>query len=270
MCRYKIIIGLGKALVYLHGEHSGTKYVVHGDIKPSNIMLDEELNAKLGDFGLARLVDHGAAPPTTNIAMGTRGYVEPEFMETHKRCKESDVYSFGIVLLEMVTGHGPVSQPLRHRVWELYGQGKILEAASAALRSESNDRQMERVLVVGLWCTQEARSQRPPIERAMGALEHASADAVLPPDLPLMLAGAHMSEPPEQRLQIHGDLALVSSHYSNTVPATATAGEQAYGGSSSAVTAAMTSSSVHPSSATHSTNYTTCTLGAPGASMPSL
>ncbi|KAF8740725.1 hypothetical protein HU200_013777 [Digitaria exilis] len=156
-------------------KHSGTKYVVHGDIKPSNIMLDEELNAKLGDFGLARLVDHSAAARTTESVMGTPGYVEPEFAVTGKRCVESDVYSFGIVLLEIVTGHGPRSQPsLRSQVWELYGQGRVVEAASAKLMSDSeaNDLQMiQRVLVP-------ARSERPSISHAMRVLEHA--DAPLP------------------------------------------------------------------------------------------
>nr|CAB3453170.1 unnamed protein product [Digitaria exilis] len=159
----RIIIGLGKALCYLHAEHSGTKYVVHGDIKPSNIMLDEELNAKLGDFGLARLVDHSAAARTTKTLMGTEGYVEPEFLETGKRCVESDVYSFGIVLLEIVTGRRPLSQPSpRSQVWELYGQGRVVEAASAKLKSDSeaNDLQMiQRVLVVGL-CTRMRRYRR--------------------------------------------------------------------------------------------------------------
>jgi serine/threonine protein kinase len=173
MNRYRIIMGVGKALGYLHGEHCGTKYVVHGDIKPSNIMLDEELNAKLGDFGLARLVDRRAAAQTTDNVMGTQGYIEPEFVQTGKRCKESDVYSFGIVLLEMVTGIGPWRRPLRSWVWELYGQNLVLEAASATLRSESNDWQMERVLVVGLWCTHPVRSERPSIAHAMRVLEHA-------------------------------------------------------------------------------------------------
>jgi len=160
--------------------------VVHGDIKPSNIMVDEELNAKLGDFGLARLLDHRVAAQTTETVMGTKGYIEPEFVETGKRCVESDVYSFSIVLLEMVTGLGPWrnSKPLPSWVWELYaGQNtRVLEAASPALRSaavESNsDQQMERVLVVGLWCTQPARSERPSIAHAMWVLEHT--DAPLP------------------------------------------------------------------------------------------
>jgi len=135
MTRYKIIIGLGKALRYLHGEHSGTKYVVHGDIKPSNIMLDRELNTKHGDFGLARLVSQGAGHQTTEVPMGTEGYVEPEFRDTGRRCEGSDVYSFGIVLLEMVTGHTPRVVPLHDWVCALYAQNRVVDAAAEALRS---------------------------------------------------------------------------------------------------------------------------------------
>ncbi|RLN32807.1 hypothetical protein C2845_PM03G32200 [Panicum miliaceum] len=267
--RFRIIIGLGKALVYLHGEHSGTKYVVHGDIKPSNIMVDEELNAKLGDFGLARLLDHRAAAQTTETVMGTKGYIEPEFVETGKRSVESYLYSFGIVLLEMVTGVGPSRKALPSWVWELYAASqntRVLEAASPALRSESNDRQMEHVLVVGLWCTQPARSERPSIAHAMWVLEHADAPLpVLPPSHGhLTLQGGLGGESPEHRratAPLLGELSRVQSQmYYNTAPAATAAGEQGYGDAMTAVTA---SSRVHTSSAGNSTSYTTCpTTGA--------
>ncbi|CAN6210455.1 unnamed protein product [Urochloa humidicola] len=258
--RYRIILGLGKALCYLHGKHSGTKYVVHGDIKPSNIMLDEELNAKLGDFGVARLVDYRATARTTEKVMGTKGYIEPEFEQFGKRSVESDVYSFGIVLMEIVTGHGPLRPPLPSWVWDLYGQNKVLEAASATLRSESNDWQMERVLIVGLWCTLPARSERPPIAHAMHVLEHA--DAPLP-----ILTPGHIitsqnslgdSESPEHRRvtsPLLGSLSLVPSQmYSNVAPA-CTAGEQGYGNAMK--TAVTPSDRGHSSSAGNSTSYTT-------------
>jgi serine/threonine protein kinase len=106
--RYKIILGLGSALHYLHRDWD--QRVVHGDIKPSNIMLDSSYNAKLGDFGLARLGDHGAGPQTTDLVKGTMGYIDPEFVNTHRRSTESDIYSFGVVLLEIVSGRPPVDR----------------------------------------------------------------------------------------------------------------------------------------------------------------
>ena len=79
------------------------QYVVHRDIKTSNIMLDSGFNVKLGDFGLARLMDHELGPQTTGLA-GTLGYLAPEYVTTGKASRESDVYSFGVVALEIACG----------------------------------------------------------------------------------------------------------------------------------------------------------------------
>ncbi|RWR77340.1 L-type lectin-domain-containing protein [Cinnamomum micranthum f. kanehirae] len=103
--RYKIATGLASALLYLHEEWE--QCVVHRDIKSSNVMLDSNFNAKLGDFGLARLVDHEHGLQTTVIA-GTMGYLAPECVTTGKASKESDVYSFGVVALEIACGRRPV------------------------------------------------------------------------------------------------------------------------------------------------------------------
>jgi serine/threonine protein kinase len=186
--RYNIILGLGSALRYLHGEWE--QRVVHGDIKPSNIMLDSLLGTKLGDFGLARLVDHGAGLlQTTKVVLGTTGYIDPEFVNTRRPSTESDVYSFGVVLLEIVSGLRPVietperSFTLLRWVWSLYGRNAILDAADERLRGdEAEERWMERVLVVGLWCANPERSERPSVAQAMHALQ--SEETKLP-ELPL-------------------------------------------------------------------------------------
>jgi len=184
--RYQIILGLGSALRYLHQEWE--QRVVHGDIKPSNIMLDDSLVAKLGDFGLARLGDHGGRWQTTKAVMGTAGYIDPEFVNTRHPSTHADVYSFGIVLLEVVSGRSPVvllqgEAPfvLLKWVWSLYGRNAILDAADERLRSgadELRDECMERVLVVGLWCAHPDQSERPSIAQAMHVLQ--SEDARLP------------------------------------------------------------------------------------------
>ena len=110
--RYKIALGLASSLLYLHEEWE--QCVVHRDIKSSNVMLDSDFNAKLGDFGLARLVDHGKGSQTTVLA-GTMGYMDPECLLTGKASKETDVYSFGIVALEIYCGRRPVEPKAKEK-----------------------------------------------------------------------------------------------------------------------------------------------------------
>uniref|UniRef100_A0A8R7VEG0 non-specific serine/threonine protein kinase n=2 Tax=Triticum urartu TaxID=4572 RepID=A0A8R7VEG0_TRIUA len=186
--RYNIILGLGSALRYLHGEWE--QCIVHGDIKPSNIMLDSSLSTKLGDFGLARLIDHGAGSmQTTKAVLGTVGYIDPEFVNTRRPSTKSDVYSFGIVLLEITSGRRPVMETpersftLLSWVWGLYGRNAILDAADERLRGDEADaRWMERVLVVGLWCAHPDQGERPSIAQAMHVLQ---SDEMRLPALPL-------------------------------------------------------------------------------------
>jgi serine/threonine protein kinase len=102
--RHDVVLGLGSALLYLHQDWE--QCALHRDIKPSNVMLDASFHAKLGDFGLARLVDHGRRARTTAVA-GTMGYMDPECMITGRADTESDVYSSGVVLLEIACGRQP-------------------------------------------------------------------------------------------------------------------------------------------------------------------
>ncbi|TVU06476.1 hypothetical protein EJB05_49693, partial [Eragrostis curvula] len=102
--RYDIVLGIGSALWYLHQDCE--QGVLHRDIKPSNVMLDESYTAKLGDFGLARLVDHTKETHTTEPA-GTTGYMDPECTATGRFSMESDIYSFGVLLLEVACGRRP-------------------------------------------------------------------------------------------------------------------------------------------------------------------
>ncbi|KAF8731702.1 hypothetical protein HU200_015632 [Digitaria exilis] len=106
--RFRIVLDIGSGLLYLHRDCE--KCIVHGDIKPANVMLDVSHNAKLGDFGLARLVEHGGEPKTTQVVAGTLGYIDPEFINNRWPHTESDVYSFRIVLLEIACGKRPASR----------------------------------------------------------------------------------------------------------------------------------------------------------------
>uniref|UniRef100_A0A0D3HWK9 Protein kinase domain-containing protein n=1 Tax=Oryza barthii TaxID=65489 RepID=A0A0D3HWK9_9ORYZ len=191
--RHEIVLGIGSALLYLHEEWE--QCVVHRDIKPSNIMLDAAFNAKLGDFGLARLVDHGRGSHTTVLA-GTMGYMDPECMITGRANAESDVYSFGVVLLEIACGRRPIMADhqsevdedrihIAQWVWDLYGNGRILDATDRRLNGEFDGGEMEAVMVVGLWCAHPDRSLRPTIRQAVGVLRGEAPPPSLPARMPV-------------------------------------------------------------------------------------
>ncbi|CAN0865080.1 L-type lectin-domain containing receptor kinase IX.1 [Linum grandiflorum] len=187
--RYKIAQGLASGLLYLHEEWE--QCVVHRDIKSSNVMLDSNFNAKLGDFGLARLVDHELGSQTTVLA-GTMGYLAPECVTTGKASKESDVYSFGVVCLEIACGRKPVDpkQELRkvrlvEWVWDLYGQGEILEAVDWKLGGGLDSEEVERLMIVGLWCCHPDEMNRPSIRQVISVLKMEAPLPSLPAKLPV-------------------------------------------------------------------------------------
>ncbi|KAM7470576.1 hypothetical protein LguiA_008759 [Lonicera macranthoides] len=194
--RFKIAQGLASALLYLHEEWE--QCVVHRDIKSSNVMLDTNFNAKLGDFGLARLVDHEKGAQTTVVA-GTMGYMAPECMETGKASKESDVFSFGVVALEIACGRKPVDFKVHESqirmvewVWNLYGSGELLDAVDPKMDSDSDDQEMERLMIVGLWCAYPDWKLRPSIRQAIHVL---NLEAPLP-NLPSKMPVATYFPPP--------------------------------------------------------------------------
>ncbi|RWR77345.1 L-type lectin-domain-containing protein [Cinnamomum micranthum f. kanehirae] len=187
--RYKIATGLASALLYLHEEWE--QCVVHRDIKSSNVMLDSNFNAKLGDFGLARLVDHEHGLQTTVVA-GTMGYLAPECVTTGKASKESDVYSFGVVALEIACGRRPVEPKAEvgkvmmvEWVWELYGRGLLLDAVDEKLEKEFDEAQIERLMVLGLWCAHPDHNLRPSIKQVIGVLNLEAPLPTLPSKMPV-------------------------------------------------------------------------------------
>ncbi|KAI7756125.1 hypothetical protein M8C21_009801 [Ambrosia artemisiifolia] len=187
--RYKIAIGLSSALMYLHEEVE--QCVLHRDIKSSNVMLDSNFNPKLGDFGLAKLVEHEKGSKTTVLA-GTWGYMAPECVVTGKVSKASDVYSFGVVALEIASGRRTVVYTAEESqvrlvewVWELYGTRTILEAVDPHLGSDFNAEEMKRLMIVGLWCAHPDPEQRPSMRQLIQVLKFESSIPNLPPEMPM-------------------------------------------------------------------------------------
>ncbi|RZR96776.1 hypothetical protein BHM03_00025840 [Ensete ventricosum] len=196
--RYNIALGLASALLYLHEEWE--QCVVHRDVKSSNVMLDSGFNAKLGDFGLARLVDHKLGQHAT-VPAGTLGYLAPECFNTGKASKESDVYSFGIVALEIATGRRAVEHSkdedevrLVEWVWEMHGRGRLLHTADRSLDVDYDAKQMERLMLVGLWCAHPDHTQRPSMREVIQAFTF---EGVIP-DLPKTMPVPVFAAPPVQ------------------------------------------------------------------------
>ncbi|GLJ38895.1 hypothetical protein SUGI_0792940 [Cryptomeria japonica] len=191
--RFTILKGVASALLYLHEEWE--QQVIHRDVKASNVLLDGKLNARLGDFGLARLYDHGKNPQTTR-AVGTLGYVAPEVMRTGKPTTSSDVYSYGSLLLETVCGRRPV-EPRRCEeemvlvewVWSFQVRGEILSVADPRLlfasgHSDCMAEEMELVLKLGLLCLHVLPERRPCMRQVVQILNKDVPLPPLPPQMP--------------------------------------------------------------------------------------
>ncbi|KAK1287843.1 Leucine-rich repeat receptor-like serine/threonine-protein kinase BAM1 [Acorus calamus] len=112
--RYKIALRAAQGIAYLH--HDFSPPIVHRDIKSSNILLDDDYEAKIADFGIAKVMEAISDGSDSTCLAGTHGYIAPELAYSTKVTKKSDVYSFGVVLLELVTGRGPIEPD--------YGNGK--------------------------------------------------------------------------------------------------------------------------------------------------
>ncbi|GJM95192.1 hypothetical protein PR202_ga11900 [Eleusine coracana subsp. coracana] len=190
--RHEIVLGIASAVLYLHQEWE--QCVVHRDIKPSNVMLDASFNAKLGDFGLARLIDDGRQSHTTHVA-GTFGYMDPACMVIGKANMES-VYSFGVLLLEVVCGRRPAVRVgeddfvhLVQWVWDAYGGGSVLNAVDARLEGEFDGQEVASTMIVGLWCAHPDRELRPTIRQAVNVLRFEAPPPSLPAKMPIATYG---------------------------------------------------------------------------------
>lgn len=179
--RFNIITGTAAAVDYLH--QGWKQQVIHRDIKVSNIMLDDEWNAKLGDFGLARLVDHHG-PSATTLVAGTYGYIAPEAAVSGKFTDKTDVFAFGAVALEVACGRKaflatapPEERVLVDWVWQCLGQGKLLSVVDKRL-TDYDVYWMEVLLLLGLLCSHPNPTARPAIRHVVQVL---AGDAPVPP-----------------------------------------------------------------------------------------
>lgn len=197
--RYKIISGVGSALQYLHNEYD--QRVVHRDLKASNIMLDSQFNARLGDFGLARALDNEKTSyAEAEGVLGTMGYIAPECFHTGKATQQSDVYAFGAVLLEVVCGKRPGAKIagfhlLVDWVWFLHRDGRLLEAVDPRLGEDFVAQEAEQLLLLGLACSHPMAGERPKTQAIVQIIPGTVPAPVVPPFKPAFVwpSGGPMS-----------------------------------------------------------------------------
>ncbi|XP_061992112.1 cysteine-rich receptor-like protein kinase 2 isoform X2 [Rosa rugosa] len=177
--RYEIITGTAEGLVYLH-DNSKTR-IIHRDIKASNILLDSRLRAKIADFGLARSFEEDKSHISTAIA-GTLGYMAPEYLAHGQLTEKADVYSFGVLIMEIITGRqnnrsksAEYSDSLVTITWRHFQAGTVEELydPNLMLQNVNGDKvkdEILRVVQIGLLCTQEIPTLRPTMSKALQML----------------------------------------------------------------------------------------------------
>ncbi|EEF50183.1 G-type lectin S-receptor-like serine/threonine-protein kinase LECRK4 [Ricinus communis] len=172
--RVQIASGIARGLMYLHEECS--KQIIHCDIKPQNILLDDTFTAKISDFGLAKLLINNQTRTLTGIR-GTKGYVAPEWFRNTPVSVKVDVYSFGVMLLEIICCRRCVEFEMEKEAiladwaYECYHQGKVETLVLNDQEARSDLKKLEKFVMVALWCVQDEPLLRPSMRTVTLMLE---------------------------------------------------------------------------------------------------
>ncbi|XP_072082415.1 G-type lectin S-receptor-like serine/threonine-protein kinase At4g27290 isoform X1 [Arachis hypogaea] len=172
--RFQIISGIARGLLYLH--HDSRLRIIHRDLKTSNILLDNDMNPKISDFGLARTFGGDQTEACTRRVMGTHGYISPEYAMHGSFSMKSDVFSFGVIMLEVVSGMKNKELSIPHQfvnllghanfnvffqAWELWTKERAMELVDKSLGDSVVEAQVLRCIHIGLLCVQERPEHRP-------------------------------------------------------------------------------------------------------------
>ncbi|KAM0831371.1 hypothetical protein ACQ4PT_065590 [Festuca glaucescens] len=186
--RYRIMLGVARGLVYLHD--CCRECIIHCDIKPENILLDEDMSPRIADFGMAKLVGRDFSRALTTMR-GTIGYLAPEWISGRPISAKADVYSYGMVLFELISGRRNTEGYYGHsdggteveavgssKFFPVWAAGKVVEGevgpmADPRLRGDVQEEELERACRVACWCIQDQEAHRPTMAQVMQALEGA-------------------------------------------------------------------------------------------------
>ncbi|KAJ6935589.1 receptor-like protein kinase HSL1 [Populus alba x Populus x berolinensis] len=176
--RYKIVVDAAEGLSYLH--HDCVPPIVHRDVKSNNILLDGDFGARVADFGVAKVVDSTGKPKSMSVIAGSCGYIAPEYAYTLRVNEKSDIYSFGVVILELVTGKRPVDPD--------YGEKDLVKWVCTTLDQKGVDHVIDpkldscfkeeicKVLNIGILCTSPLPINRPSMRRVVKMLQEIGAE----------------------------------------------------------------------------------------------
>ncbi|XP_073103958.1 cysteine-rich receptor-like protein kinase 10 [Elaeis guineensis] len=212
--RYKIIKGIARGLLYLH-EDSKLK-IIHRDLKTHNILLDQCMNPKISDFGLAKVFDENKTRATASKIAGTYGYMAPEYAMHGHFSTKSDVFSFGVLVLEIVTGQrindfqgSGHAENLLSYAWKHWNKGKALHLMDQSLGDQYDRQEASRCIHMGLLCVQEDQTKRPSMELVVLMLSGHSI-AVSAPSVPAYFVQGNSNTGPDVGPRNRNSISFVS------------------------------------------------------------